>query len=107
MTRRRPALAGLARILRHPPSQSPAASTRRRADQHPAQSHRQENDNREPQMANANDPRAEILRSRDFIGWAVTSSNGANVGTVSDILIDRKGQVRYLAIDPGFFKKAY
>ncbi len=58
-------------------------------------------------MANANDPRAEILRSRDFIGWAVTSSNGANVGTVSDILIDRKGQVRYLAIDPGFFKKAY
>jgi|GEM_PF-1098891 len=58
-------------------------------------------------MANANDPRAEILRSRDFIGWAVTSSNGANVGTVSDILIDRKGQVRYLAVDPGFFKKSY
>ncbi|HYH83092.1 MAG TPA: PRC-barrel domain-containing protein [Longimicrobium sp.] len=58
-------------------------------------------------MANANDPRAEILRSRDFIGWAVTSSNGANVGTVSDILIDRKGQVRFLAVDPGFFKKPY
>lgn len=58
-------------------------------------------------MANANDPRAEILRSRDFIGWAVTSANGANVGTVSDILIDRKGQVRFLAIDPGFFKKQY
>jgi len=51
--------------------------------------------------------RAEILRSRDFIGWAVTSSNGANVGTVSDILIDRRGQVRYLAVDPGFFKKPY
>src|ERR1041384_4812930 len=58
-------------------------------------------------MANANDPHAEILRSRDFIGWAVTSSNGANVGTVSDILIDRKGQVRFLAVDPGFFKKPY
>ncbi len=57
-------------------------------------------------MANGTE-RAEILRSRDFIGWAVTSSNGANVGTVSDILIDRKGQVRYLAVDPGFFKKAY
>lgn len=57
-------------------------------------------------MANGNE-RAEILRSRDFIGWAVTSSNGANVGTVSDILIDRRGQVRYLAVDPGFFKKPY
>jgi uncharacterized protein YrrD len=55
----------------------------------------------------SNGERAEILRSRDFIGWAVTSSNGANVGTVSDILIDRRGQVRYLAVDPGFFKKPY
>ncbi|MBV9107848.1 MAG: PRC-barrel domain-containing protein [Gemmatimonadetes bacterium] len=58
-------------------------------------------------MAEGNGPRAEILRSRDFIGWAVTAANGANVGTVSDILIDRRGQVRYLAVDPGFFKKAY
>src|SRR3954469_22379931 len=63
--------------------------------------------NAEPEMANASSPRAEILRSRDFIGWAVTSSNGANVGTVSDILIDLKGQVRFLAVDPGFFKKPY
>src|SRR5215207_10809229 len=58
-------------------------------------------------MANADAPRAEILRSRDFIGWAVTSANGANVGTVSDILIDRTGKVRFLAVDPGFFKKSY
>lgn len=58
-------------------------------------------------MANADAPRAEILRSRDFIGWAVTSANGANVGTVSDILIDRSGKVRFLAVDPGFFKKPY
>jgi photosynthetic reaction center H subunit len=58
-------------------------------------------------MADGNGPRAEILRSRDFIGWAVTAANGANVGTVSDILIDRRGQVRYLAVDPGFFKKQY
>src|SRR4051812_7611722 len=47
---------------------------------------RQANGNRELQMANGSE-RAEILRSRDFIGWAVTSSNGANMGTVSDILI--------------------
>jgi sporulation protein YlmC with PRC-barrel domain len=58
-------------------------------------------------MANASGPRAEILRSRDFIGWAVTAANGANVGTVSDILIDRRGMVRFLAVDPGFFKKAF
>ena len=58
-------------------------------------------------MANDDGPRAEILRSRDFIGWAVSSSNGANIGTVSDILIDRTGKVRFLAVDPGFFKKPY
>ena len=58
-------------------------------------------------MANTAGPRAEVLRSRDFIGWAVTSANGANVGTVSDILIGRDGKVRFLAIDPGFFKKPY
>jgi sporulation protein YlmC with PRC-barrel domain len=58
-------------------------------------------------MADANGPRAEILRSRDFIGWAVTAANGANLGTVSDILIDRHGRVRFLAVDPGFFKKPY
>jgi len=58
-------------------------------------------------MANDDAPRAEILRSRDFIGWAVTSANGANVGTVSDILIDRTGKVRFLAVDPGIFKKPY
>lgn len=58
-------------------------------------------------MANDDAPRAEILRSRDFIGWAVTSANGANVGTVSDILIDRGGKVRFLAVDPGLFKKPY
>ena len=58
-------------------------------------------------MANTTGPRAEILRSRDFIGWAVTSANGANLGTVSDILIGRDGRVRFLAVDPGFFKKPY
>ena len=58
-------------------------------------------------MANGDAPRAEILRSRDFIGWTVTSADGDNVGTVSDILIDRAGKVRFLAVDPGLFKKPY
>lgn len=58
-------------------------------------------------MANTTGPRAEILRVKDFIGWAVTSANGANLGTVSDILIGRDGKVRFLAVDPGFFKKSF
>ena len=50
-------------------------------------------------------PRAEVLRSRDFLGWLVSDSHGAKVGTVQDLLIDRTGVVRYLAVDPGFLKK--
>lgn len=52
-------------------------------------------------------PRAEILRTRDFIGWTVFDARGSKVGTVSDLLIDRRGQVRFLAIDPGLFRKAF
>ena len=51
------------------------------------------------------EPRAEILRTRDFIGWGVTDSGGAKVGTVSDLLIDRDGKVRFLAVDLGLFRK--
>lgn len=50
--------------------------------------------------------RAEVLRTRDFVGWGVTDANGAKVGTVSDLLIDRGGQVRFLAVDLGLFRKA-
>ena len=53
-----------------------------------------------------NGARAEILRTRDFIGWGVTDANGAKVGTVSDLLIDRDGRVRFLAVDLGLFRKA-
>ena len=53
----------------------------------------------------ASGARAEILRTRDFIGWAVTDSVGGRVGTVSDLLIDRHGKVRYLAVDLGLFRK--
>lgn len=57
-------------------------------------------------MPNPNAPRAEVLRSRDFLGWLVSDTHGHKVGTVQDLLIDRTGVVRYLAVDPGFLKKA-
>jgi len=50
-------------------------------------------------------PRADVLRTRDFVGWPVTGREGGSVGTVSDLLIDRNGRVRYLAVDRGLFKK--
>jgi sporulation protein YlmC with PRC-barrel domain len=49
--------------------------------------------------------RAEVLRTRDFVGWPVSDSRGAKVGTVDDILIDRGGKVRFLAVNQGMFKK--
>ena len=45
--------------------------------------------------------RAEVLRTRDLIGWAVGNPAGVNVGTVSDVLIGRDGRVRYLAVKRG------
>jgi sporulation protein YlmC with PRC-barrel domain len=45
--------------------------------------------------------RAEILRTRDLIGWAVADPAGATVGTVSDLLIGRDGRVRFLAVKRG------
>ncbi|WP_420126780.1 PRC-barrel domain-containing protein [Longimicrobium sp.] len=45
--------------------------------------------------------RAEALRTRDLIGWAVADPAGATVGTVSDLLIGRDGRVRYLAVKRG------
>jgi sporulation protein YlmC with PRC-barrel domain len=45
--------------------------------------------------------RAEVLRTRDLIGWAVADPGGATVGTVSDLLIGRDGRVRYLAVKRG------
>lgn len=44
---------------------------------------------------------AEVLRTRDLIGWAVADPGGATVGTVSDLLIGRDGRVRYLAVKRG------
>jgi sporulation protein YlmC with PRC-barrel domain len=45
--------------------------------------------------------RAEVLRTRDLVGWAVSDPAGATVGTVSDVLIGRDGRVRFLAVKRG------
>jgi sporulation protein YlmC with PRC-barrel domain len=52
-------------------------------------------------MAENQAARAEVLRTRDLIGWAVADPAGATVGTVSDVLIGRDGRVRYLAVKRG------
>jgi sporulation protein YlmC with PRC-barrel domain len=51
-------------------------------------------------------PRAEYLRTRDFIGRDVLDTKSEKVGTVSDLLLDRRhGDVRYMAINLGIFSK--
>jgi sporulation protein YlmC with PRC-barrel domain len=49
--------------------------------------------------------RAEVLRTKDFVGWPVSDSRGAKVGTVDDILIDRNGKVRFLSVGQGLFRR--
>jgi sporulation protein YlmC with PRC-barrel domain len=45
--------------------------------------------------------RAEVLRASDFRGWAVSDATGHKVGSVTDLLLDRGGQVRYLSVKAG------
>jgi sporulation protein YlmC with PRC-barrel domain len=51
-------------------------------------------------------PRAEFLRTRDFIGRDVLDAKADKVGTVSELLLGRRrGDVRYIAINLGLFSK--
>lgn len=51
-------------------------------------------------------PRAELLRTRDFIGRDVLDSKTEKIGTVSELLLDRRrGDVRFLAVNLGMFQK--
>jgi sporulation protein YlmC with PRC-barrel domain len=51
-------------------------------------------------------PRAEFLRTRDFIGREVLDSKAEKIGTVSELLLDRRhGNVRYLVVNLGMFSK--
>ncbi len=46
-----------------------------------------------------------ILRTRDLVGWEVVDREGEKIGTVADLLLDRRGKVRYVDVEFGFPKK--
>ena len=47
----------------------------------------------------------EVLRAREFQGWEVVDRAGDKVGAVKDMLIDRRGTVRYLDVEFGLPRK--
>ncbi|CAN5660771.1 hypothetical protein BH23GEM3_BH23GEM3_26370 [soil metagenome] len=51
-------------------------------------------------------PRAELLRTRDFIGRDVLDAKTEKIGSVAELLLDRRrGNVRFLAVNLGMFQK--
>ena len=50
-------------------------------------------------------PRAEVLRTRDIVGWHVEDRDGSRLGDVADLLFGRDGRVRFLAVNLGLFRK--
>ena len=49
----------------------------------------------------------EVLRAREFHGWEVVDRAGEKVGAVKDMLIDRKGKVRYLDVEFGIMPRKH
>ena len=47
----------------------------------------------------------EVLSTRDLVGWNVMDAQAKKVGTVKDLLVDRRGKVRFLDVDFGMFRK--
>jgi sporulation protein YlmC with PRC-barrel domain len=56
-------------------------------------------------MTEANAPRAEVLRTRDLVGWDVTDREGAKIGDLADLLFGRDGKIRYVSVNLGLFRK--
>lgn len=50
-------------------------------------------------------PRAEVLRTRDLVGWDVTDREGAKIGDLADLLFGRDGQLRFVSVNLGLFRK--
>jgi sporulation protein YlmC with PRC-barrel domain len=55
-------------------------------------------------MVEGSSTRAELLRARDFVGSDVVDANGEPVGSVADLLLDRRGTIRFLAVNPGVLR---
>jgi sporulation protein YlmC with PRC-barrel domain len=49
----------------------------------------------------------EVLRTRDFVGWEVVDRAGEKIGSVADVLIDRRGKVRFLDVEFGMPRKKH
>lgn len=59
-------------------------------------------------MADEAPPMGEVLRTRDFIGRDVLDSKGSKIGSVGDLLIDRRnGRLRFLDLDMGLIRKQH
>jgi sporulation protein YlmC with PRC-barrel domain len=57
-------------------------------------------------MANEKASRPAVLRSKEFLGRDVLDSGGSKVGTIRDLLLDRRrGTIRYIDVDLGVFRK--
>ncbi len=56
-------------------------------------------------MTDATAPRAEVLRTRDLVGWDVTDREGAKIGDLADLLFGRDGKIRYVSVNLGLFRK--
>jgi sporulation protein YlmC with PRC-barrel domain len=56
-------------------------------------------------MSEAAAPRAEVLRTRDLVGWDVMDRDGARIGDLADLLFGRGGEIRFVAVNLGLFRK--
>jgi len=57
-------------------------------------------------MAKQRAGRAAVLRSRDFLGRDVVDPSGGKLGSIRDLLLDRRsGTIRFLEVDLGVLKK--
>lgn len=47
-----------------------------------------------------------VLRMRDFHGWDVIDRDGEKVGGIADLLLDRRGKLRYVSVEFGFPRRS-
>jgi len=76
-----------------------ALTSRRRNLDHDRNSRREN-------MSNQTITRPAVLRTRDFLGRDVLDAGGNKVGSIKDLLLDRRsGSIRFLDVNLGVFKK--
>lgn len=56
-------------------------------------------------MTESTAPRAEVLRTRDLVGWDVTDREGTKIGDLADLLFGRDGRIRFVSVNLGLFRK--